>query len=159
MRYDSTGHCKSAALFKFVIFGDFVSHCVHVCRRPYTFFGRSTIVYLHLTALKKSLPASVLYVFQSWLGRGMYYTMAVEWLSVFPRKQIKFIYSDDWYYNSTKVAAEIYEFLGMREYLYTGGHDNKIQAMYLKIILIYIYVTFLGIISGCSLIRPSITPG
>ena len=70
----------------------------------------------------------------------MYYTMAVEWLSVFPRKQMKFIYSDDWYYNSTKVAAEIYTFLGMREYLYTGGHDNKIQAIYLKIILIYIYI-------------------
>ena len=66
--------------------------------------------------------------FQGKLINGMYYPMAVEWLSVFPRKQIKFINSVDWYYNSTKVAAEIFEFLGMSMYFYTGRNVNKIQA-------------------------------
>ena len=34
---------KNAALFEFVIFWDFFSRCVHVCRRPCTFSGRRTV--------------------------------------------------------------------------------------------------------------------
>ena len=46
----------------------------------------------------------------------MYYAFAIEWLSVFPRNQIKFIKAEDWYANSTRVAAEIFDYLGMSEY-------------------------------------------
>ncbi|KAK2147224.1 hypothetical protein LSH36_563g02073, partial [Paralvinella palmiformis] len=47
------------------------------------------------------------------LTYSMYYPFAKTWLEVFPRKQICFIKSEDFYINRTLVMTEIFSFLGL----------------------------------------------
>ncbi|KAK2146949.1 hypothetical protein LSH36_577g03009 [Paralvinella palmiformis] len=58
---------------------------------------------------------------------SMYYPFAKAWLEVFPRKQIIFIKSEDFYSNATATMRNVFLFLGLdpvRRVTANDGHDR-----------------------------------
>lgn len=57
---------------------------------------------------------------------GVYYPMVRRWLNMFPREQLLFLRSEDFFINTTEVLGHIQEFLAIPRYNFTEKEISKV---------------------------------